>query len=37
MSIEVKKEYEKKVKKESKKKNCGITFEKIKSTIRRLN
>ena len=31
MSIEVKK----KVKKA--KKNCGITFEKIKSTIRRLN
>jgi len=36
MSIEVKKEYKKKEKKESKKKNCGITFEKIKSTITRL-
>lgn len=36
MSIEVKKEYEKSEKRKQKK-NCGITFEKIKSTIRRLN
>lgn len=36
MSIEVKKEYEKKSEKRKQKKNCGITFEKIKSTITRL-
>lgn len=36
MSIEVKKEYKKKRRKKAKKKNCGITFEKIKSTITRL-